>query len=220
MPDTVLLELPYLPPVSWYALLWRAEAVTLEACENFQKGTYRNRCHIVGPNGPQRLTVPLQKGKHQQTPIREVRISHDENWPLVHWRSIEAAYGRSPFFEHYGPELRLFYEKKWALLFDFNFALLQFLLKKTGWPGQIHLSETYAGQTSQPAPLDFRDAVSPKKPAPAWFRPVPYPQVFAERHGFVPDLSVLDLLFCCGKQAGERLAVDGKIRSAGGCQDL
>lgn len=220
MPETVLLELPYLPPVSWCALLWQAEAVTLEACENFQKGSYRNRCHIIGPNGLQRLTVPLAKGKHQQTPIREVRISHDENWPLVHWRSIEAAYGRSPFFEHYGPELRLFYEKKWDLLFDFNLALLRFLLKKMGWPGQITLSETYLKRSQPPAPGDFRDAVSPKnEAAPAWFRPVRYPQVFAERHGFVPDLSVLDLLFCCGKQSGEWLMDGGRLAAGGGRQN-
>ena len=74
MKTNILLELPYLPPVSWMALAWQSKTLWLEACENYQKGSYRNRCHIAGPNGIQRLSVPLEKGKHQQTPIRQVRM--------------------------------------------------------------------------------------------------------------------------------------------------
>lgn len=187
------IELAYLPPVSWMALVWTQPVVWLEACENFQKGSYRNRCHIAGPNGLQRLSIPLQKGKHQQTPIREVRIAYNEPWQQVHWRSIRTAYGNAPFFEYYAADLEPFYQKHYAFLFDFNLELLYFLFQKLGWTGETRFTEAYG-------PSAFRDAVSPGgTPPPDWFTPAPYAQVFTERHGFLADLSVVDLLFCCGK---------------------
>lgn len=199
---SILIELPYLPPVSWMSLVWNTPALTLEACENFQKGSYRNRCHIAGPNGMQVLSIPLAKGKNQQTPIREVRIAYDEPWQKRHWRSICTAYGNAPYFEHYTDELAPFYEKNYNFLFDFNFELLEFILKKTGCKSQITLSEDFLSPGPS-TPGDFRDAVSPKpEKTAAWFYPVKYAQVFMERYGFLPDLSALDLLFCCGKQSG------------------
>ncbi|MCK6692716.1 MAG: WbqC family protein [Thermoanaerobaculia bacterium] len=208
MKNSVLLELPYLPPVSWMALAWKGDTLWLEACENFQKGSYRNRCHIAGPNGVQRLSIPLIKGKHQQTPIRDVRIAYNEPWQQVHWRSIQTAYGNAPFFEFYGETLAVFYQKRYTYLFDLNLELLQFLFKKMEWKGELRLTEQYEEKIRRPGScLDYRDAVSPKNAIRSdWFRPAPYPQVFAERHGFLPDLSALDLLFCRGKQAGEILA--------------
>lgn len=202
----ILLELQYWPPVSWLALATSNGALFLESCENYQKGSYRNRCHIAGPNGLQRLSIPLQKGKHQQTSIREVRIAYDEPWQQIHWRGICAAYGNAPFFEHFAHQIEFFYQKRFEFLFDFNLELLYFFLKKTGCEKQIQLSATF-----QPAPdpkqiLDLRDVVSPKRPTPPdLFLPETYPQVFLERHGFLPDLSALDLLFCCGKQSAQIL---------------
>ncbi len=201
----VLIELPYLPPVAWFAQIWEAEEVVLEACEHFQKGTYRNRCEIAGANGRQLLSVPLEKGKNAQMPIREVRIAYHEKWQQVHWRSIQAAYGNAPFFEHYGPELAVFYEKYWATLFELNMALLQFLLKKFRWPGQLGFSESYLEKgSSNENWQDFRDQISPKNPPPEWLAQNRYPQVFEDRHGFLPNLSALDLLFCWGKNVAEK----------------
>lgn len=195
--EKIVLELPYWPPVSWLAMVWSRPVVALEACEHFQKGSYRNRCHIAGPNGLQRLSIPLQKGKHQQSPIREVRLAYDEPWQQIHWRSIRTAYGNAPFFEHLSAEIEGFYSRRYTFLFDFNWDILQFLLRKINWAGQLECTEVY-----QPGPLAFRDTVSPKSPTPPdGFRPAFYPQVFLERHGFLPDLSALDLLFCCGKQS-------------------
>lgn len=206
----ILTELTYLPPVSWMAMAWQSDVLWLEACENFQKGSYRNRCHIAGPNGVQRLSIPLLKGKHQQTPIREVRLTYEAPWQQVHWRSIQAAYGNAPFFEYYAESLQPFYQKRYTFLFDFNLDLLHFLFKKMGWNGEIRLTAVYLDQASQAPEIqapDMRDAVSPKAPAPPhWFQPFPYAQVFTERHGFLPDLSALDLLFCCGKQSGDVLS--------------
>ncbi|MFN0013989.1 MAG: WbqC family protein [Saprospiraceae bacterium] len=203
-----LLELFYWPPVSWITLVARCDTLWLEACEHYQKGSYRNRCHIAGPNGLQRLSVPLLKGKHQQTPIREVRIDPNQTWQRAHWRSICTAYGNAPYFEHYAGEVVRFFEKPYTFLFDLNLESTQFLLAKAGWAGDVCLTETYAGlAVPNPATdsgqgvVDLRRRISPNATEPGEFlSPLPYPQVFQERHGFLPDLSALDLLFCAGKQ--------------------
>lgn len=201
MPRT-LIELFYWPPVSWQSLAAISEGLLLEACENFQKGSYRNRCHIAGPNGLQRLSIPLQKGKHQQTPIREVRIANEEPWQRAHWRSIRTAYGNAPYFEHYAAEVAPFFEKNYAFLFDLNLDIVQFLLKKSRWFGSIQLTEVFQKPGSEPQDqgvFDARGLIAPNTPTSAdLFVPIPYPQVFSERHGFLPDLSALDVLFCCG----------------------
>ncbi|MEO6040208.1 MAG: WbqC family protein [Saprospiraceae bacterium] len=201
-----LLPALYWPPVAWFAQLWAKEKVCLEACENYQKGGLRNRCYIAGPNGVQRLSIPLETGKHQQKPVREVRIAYHEAWPRQHWRSIGTAYGNAPFFEHYSDELRPYFEKRYTFLFDLNLEILHFLLRKFGWPGSLQLSERYVTSDQWPAGQDFRPEFSGDiVDLPPWFGAIPYPQVFTERQGFMPNLSALDLLFCCGKQAGEVL---------------
>lgn len=199
-----LIELFYWPPVSWQSLAATSEGLLLEACENFQKGSYRNRCHIAGPNGVQRLSIPLQKGKHQQTPIREVRIANEEPWQRAHWRSIRTAYGNAPYFEHYADEVAPFFEKNYDFLFDLNLEIVQFLFKKSGWTGSIQLTESFrkpGAEMQTTGVFDARGCISPNAPTPAsLFVPTPYPQVFSERHGFLADLSALDLLFCRGNK--------------------
>lgn len=197
-----LLELPYWPPVSWLAIAWHSDTLWLECCEHYQKGSYRNRCHIAGPNGLQRLSIPLEKGKHQQSPIRDVRISYSEPWQKQHWRSIAAAYGNAPFFEHLEDRLAGFYEKRYPFLFDFNLEILHFILKWLDAPPAPRQTTQYFEQVQTPL-TDWRNQITPKAATlPDWFLPKAYSQVFLERHGFLPDLSALDLLFCCGKQSG------------------
>ncbi len=208
MRQPVLLELQYLPPVQYFTKLVDCPALWIEQCEHYQKGSYRNRCHIAGPNGLHRLSIPLVKGKNEQLPIREVRIAHAQPWPKRHWQSIRTAYGNSPFFFHYADQLRPLFEKKFDFLFDFNLALLRKLLALMELDVPLQLTAEYHA----PAPAgvcDWRGGIFPKKhrqkedPA---FRPSPYPQVFAEKHGFLPNLSILDLLFCTGPQASMILA--------------
>ncbi len=204
---TPLLPIAYLPPVSWCVAAWKQEKIAIEAHEHYQKGSLRNRCYIAGPNGVQRLSIPLLKGKHQQTPIREVRIASDQDWQRQHWRSIRTAYGNAPFFEHYADELAPFFERRYTFLFDYNLDLLTFILqKKLGWRGEITFSETWLPPGEWAHGSDLREAFSGESGKwPAWFQPLSYPQVFAERFGFLPNLSVLDLLFCCGKTGREVL---------------
>jgi hypothetical protein len=195
----VLLETQYWPCVQWCAAAWQAEEVVLEACEHHQKGSLRNRCHLASANGPQRLSIPLVKGKHQQTPIRDVRIAYDEPWQRQHWRSIQAAYGNAPFYAHYAEQIAPFYLRRYPFLFDYNLDLQAFVLQqKLGWVGKISFSETYEPPFEGPKNglLDERSRTGEMHAT-----ALRYPQIFAERHGFLPNLSVLDLLFCCGKRA-------------------
>ncbi|MFM9949780.1 MAG: WbqC family protein [Saprospiraceae bacterium] len=198
----ILLEIQYLPPIQYLTKLASGEPVFIEQWEHYQKGTYRNRCHIAAANGLTRLTIPLIKGKNEQQAIREVRIAYFEPWQRQHWQSIRSAYGNSPFFEFYADALQPFYEKPFPFLFDFNLELLQTLLKLLRMDVKLQLTDAYADVVPSDW-TDLRNAIHPKphlqKPDPH-FTPKPYNQVFEDRYAFLPNLSMLDGLFCLGKE--------------------
>ncbi|MEY3368250.1 MAG: hypothetical protein RI973_1405 [Bacteroidota bacterium] len=203
----VLLELAYLPPVSHFALMEAHPIVMLEQYEHYSKGSYRNRCHIAGSQGPLRLTVPLRKGKNRQQPIREVGIAYDEPWQSRHWQAIRSAYGKSPYFLHYSDVLEPFFkEKRFDFLWDLNSELLKLLLGLLRLNFQLEFSHQYEVVAS-PGILDFRNAILPDQPLPDALPPLrPYSQVFEDRLGFTPNLSVIDLLFCMGPASRDYLS--------------
>lgn len=209
--DTILIELQYLPPVQYFAKLYQFDKMQLEVQENYAKGTYRNRCHIAGANGLQRLSIPLKKGKNRQQNIQEVQISNEENWQAEHWHSIKSAYGNSPFFEYYVDELQPFYKKKYDLLWAWNKDLLVKMMELTGIDCALSETSEFLVPVEQAKPttvLDFRNSIQPKisrQKEDTAFKVVPYGQVFIEKHGFLPNLSILDLLFCQGPNASEIL---------------
>lgn len=198
-----LIELQYLPSVRYFQLLAHYPLVLIEQHEHFTKGSYRNRCHIAGANGIIRLSIPLLKGKNQQCPIKEVELAYYEPWPAQHWGSVRSAYGRAPFFEEYADILQPLFEAPGALLFDFNWKLLHTLSRLLQLPCEFRLTESY--EPSYPSEVldDFRNTISPKAPPASLNRA--YPQLFEDRHGFLPDLSILDLLFCMGPEAAAYL---------------
>lgn len=196
----LLIEIQYFPSIVWCSAIWKERQVFLDASEHYQKGGLRNKCFIAGPNGIQRLSIPLVKGKHQQTPIREVKISYEEPWQRQHWRSILAAYGNAPYFTHYSADIQRLFQQKWEYLFDLNQEIIQLILcQKLKWEGSFGLEKEYFKPEEWPKGTDGRNKLHLASP-------LPYPQVFQERHGFLAGLSILDLLFCCGKTAGEVLA--------------
>jgi len=200
--NTVLLDLQYLPSLQWFSKVNQYDNILLEASENYVKSSYRNRCHIAGAQGLLRLSVPLAGGKNAQMPIRSVNISNVMTWQYQHWESIQSAYGKSPFFEYYADDLKPFFEKKYDKLWDWNYDLLMCLVEILDLEVTFQLTETYQKQTPDTV-LDLRGGIHPnpkKQVADPDFTAKPYEQVFTEKYGFLPDLSVLDALFCKGPE--------------------
>jgi len=201
----LLIELHYLPGVAWFAVAAGFGRVVVEAREHYVKGSFRNRCHIAGSHGLQRLSVPLVRGKNAGMPIRRVRVAYQQPWMRAHWHSIQSAYGRTPFFEHYAPRLEAHFQRPPEFLFDWNLALLHTLLDCLELELEIETSRHWFPLGETPDHLvDFRNRIHPKRPDPRLQTALqrhPYPQPFLERHGFLPGLSVLDLLFSQGPAA-------------------
>jgi hypothetical protein len=197
-PVLPVLSTAYLPPVQYVGIMAATPSVFIESREHFVKQTYRSRCHILGANGVQVLSIPVVKNHGTKTLIRDVQIDYAMRWQQQHWRAMTAAYNNSPFFAYYADELHPFYEKQTRFLFDFNYELLQKILAWLGVPVQIFFTETY----NKLVDTDFRNAITPKTTSDGQnFTPQPYYQRFAERFGFVPNLSVVDLLFNEGAEA-------------------
>ena len=201
----VILSSTYFGPVQWYQKLCRHGHVAIERYDHFMKQTYRNRCVIAAANGPQALTVPVEKGETQPLLMKDVRISDHGNWRHLHWQALQSAYGESPFFEFYADDLRPFFEKRWTWLFDFNLDITQKMCELLDIQPTIELTSEFvpaAGNLGQPSLKDFRDAIHPKHPLPdSEFEPHRYYQVYESRHGFQPNLSILDLLFNMGNES-------------------
>ena len=198
-----LLSTTYFGPVQWYQKLHRHPLVWMERHDSFIKQTYRNRCVIAATHGTLALTVPVEH-RGDATLTRDMRVSDHGNWQHLHWNAIRSAYGESPFFEFYADDLAPFFERRWTFLTDFNdeiCALMCQLLDITP-----HLQPTTCFLTAEECANrhihDFRDAIRPKHPLPdPGFQPQRYYQVFEGENGFLPNLSILDLLMNCGNES-------------------
>ncbi|MFZ2899489.1 MAG: WbqC family protein [Saprospiraceae bacterium] len=201
----ILIELQFFPPVQYFSKMLLYPAVVFDQHEHYQKRSYRNRCHIATSHGVQRLSVPLQKGKNQQMPVRDVRIAYEQPWARQMEHALRSAYQRAPFFEEYAPALLTALHRRHNFLFDLNLELLNllavFLQLKRNWS----FSEDF--QASVPEGwTDLRNAIHPVHPASdPLFSALPYNQVFEDRLGFSPNLSIIDLLFCAGPESASIL---------------
>lgn len=202
IPLNSILSSTYFGPVQWYQKLAHSDTVYLEQHDHFIKQTYRNRCIIATTQGPQALTVPVESPQGlriDKTEMKDVRISDHGSWRHLHWQALQSAYGESPFFEFYADDLHPFFEKHWDYLFDFNLAIMQKMCELLDIEPHIELTEEYMQPDGM---VDYRDAIRPKHPLPdASFTPRPYYQVYQQKFGFLPDLSILDLLFNEGNEA-------------------
>ena len=206
----VLSELHYLPSISYFQQLLGADQLLLDAHEHYQKQTFRNRALILTAQGPQPLTVPVVDGaRAEKVRTSEIEIDYRQNWMHRHFRTLQTAYGASPYFGYYADYLQDIYAQKPARLWDLNLAFLHLLLRCLRWPLPLDFTTDYLASAvdSSPALLDMRDFLTPKntlaapKPDSPSYRP--YPQIFGT--AFVPSLSMLDLLFMQGPAAGQFL---------------
>ena len=202
--STALLQTTYFGPIQWYQKLYRYDQTLIEQYDSYQKQTYRNRCVIATANGLQALTVPVEHDtlniKNEILKVKDLRISDHNNWRRIHWNALQSAYNESPFFDYYADDIRLFFEKKYEFLVDFNEAIRQTVCNLL----DIHPQVSYTTDFSrQPSDIDdYREVINAKHPqADADFQPRRYWQVFEGKHGFQSNLSILDLLFNMGNEA-------------------
>ena len=205
---TALLQTTYFGPIQWYQKLYRYDHCLIEQYDSYQKQTYRNRCIIATANGLQALTVPVESDKREvisdKCLVRDIRISDHNQWRRVHWNALQSAYNESPFFDYYADDLHPFFERKYNFLVDFNEAIRQKICELIDIQPQVEYTSLYTlaitPQTS--ALVDYRDVIHAKHPQPDdTFEAKRYWQVFQHKHGFLPNLSILDLLFCMGPES-------------------
>ena len=204
MSEKVILSTAYLGPIQYYSKILKYDQVIIEANENFIKQTYRNRCKIYGANGELSLSIPVKK-TDIKTKINDLLIDYDTNWRKLHWKSIESAYRSSPFFEFYADDFIPFYTKEYKFLLDFNTEIQSMVLDNLEIDFEINFTSEYISQEKVSFP-DFREKINPKKNVQdSDFNLLEYSQVFSEKHGFIPNLSIIDLLFNEGPNAIEIL---------------
>lgn len=194
---TVLTSL-YLAPVEYYSALFCSSSIIIEANDNYQKQSYRNRCNIVAANGVMALTIPVIKGNTPGTPMRDIRISDHGNWQHVHWNAIVSAYNSSPFLEYYEDYFRPFYERRFTFLFDLNEELRELIFQMLYIDTSVQYSKAFQDVFSKEY-VDLRDKIHPKHKS--HFKSPEYYQVFKSKHGFIPNMSIIDLLFNMGNES-------------------
>jgi hypothetical protein len=182
----------YFSPISQYQALLNSNSITFEVEDNYQKQTYRNRCYIYGANGKQLLNIPVTIPKSSKKTKSKDILVENANWQKQHYKSLEAAYNHSPFFEFYKDDLRKIFSKKYTYLLDVNLDSFHFIMDALELFKEYTLSKTYEETKLN----DFRNLADSKKKVE--ISTIPYIQMFDQKFGFLKNLSILDLLFMEG----------------------
>ncbi len=199
MDNHLILPACYLPPVSYFHTIQaNLLPILIEQYEHYPKQTYRNRASIYSANGKLDLILPVQRGHEGHTKMKDVKISYEWDWQRLHWMSLQTAYRSSYYFEYYEDNFLPFYKQRYEWLVDYHAAQLELLLRLLKIERAVGYTESY--QENYPPQLDFRTSIHPKRVSVATSEK-PYYQVFENKHGFLSDLSVVDLLFNHGLQS-------------------
>lgn len=196
----VLLLPTYFPSVSQFTAMVQADSITFEMEDNFQKQTNRNRMYIYSPNGVQLLNIPVKHSKENHQKTKDVKIETAFDWQKQHFKSLEAAYRTSPFFEYFEDDLAPIFQKKHTFLMDLNFEAMEIICDCLGLDFKFGKTSEYFHETTEFS--DFRHLANGKKDT---LQFEPYTQVFEEKHGYLNNLSILDLLFNEGRYAVDYL---------------
>ncbi|HMH24553.1 MAG TPA: WbqC family protein [Puia sp.] len=224
----LITDFQYFPTNTLFKNLNKISNIVFEQYEYYQKMSFRNRCQIAGADGIIRLSIPLEHGRDQKTIMKDVRIAARQDWQGQHWKTIVSCYNRSPWFEFYQDELLKLYRRPFTFLMDWDLACFEWSVRTLGLSVKISLTDAFQKDYDEKDWLDLRGAIRPVTigmlkaphepgsgsadhvshvpgpgivPSPAPAPPIKYRQVFEERTGFLPNLSILDLLFCEGKNA-------------------
>ena len=200
-----LLSAFYFGSVEHYRLLAQHPKVIIDTGEHYERQSYRTRTSVLGPNGRQDLNIPIARDHGRKMPMRSVGLSYSEAWPQGHVHAIRSAYGQAPWFIHYIDEIEDVLLRKYDRLVDLDLATMRSGMRWLGLRTQVEVSDVHvdaAGEQVGPGLIDLRNTFHPKKPLPPEVPPVPpYPQVFADRNGFQPRMSVIGLVCQCGREA-------------------
>jgi hypothetical protein len=205
----LIIDSQYFTPVILFKNLYKFSNITFEQYEHHQKMSFRSRCQVAGSEGLLNLSIPLAKGRDQRTLIKDVRMADNIPWQSQHWKTLLSCYSRSPWFEYYREDLGNLYTKPVAFLLDWNQACFEWSLRALKMSISVSLTESYRKHYEEEDWIDWRGKILPKyRDLSMGQGPVKYRQVFEERIGFLPNLSILDLLFCEGKRAAALLSAD------------
>lgn len=199
-PGTIILPTGFFPPVAYFAYLAGGRTVLIEQEETFPKQTYRNRCEIMAVSGKSSLIVPVSRPSGNHSRSSEIQISFREHWQRKHWRALQTAYNSSPYFSFYSENIEQLLFNDRHLLSEYNLVIIRGINELLNIKADISLTSEYHKDYLNAT--DLRRAFSPKKQIKLSEFPS-YPQVFNHLHGFLPNLSILDLLFNLGPDSRE-----------------
>ena len=203
MDSHLILPACYLPPIAYFSVILQSQKpILLEQYEHYPKQTYRTRATIYSANGKLDLIVPVQRGSMGHTQLKDVSISYEADWQRLHWMSLQTAYRSSAYFEYYEDDFADFYQRRYEKLLDYNTEQLKLILKLLKINREVGFTESY--REDYAPGVDFRQSIHPKK-ALTGYTGKPYYQVFESKHGFFPNLSIVDLLFNQGPQSVDYL---------------
>jgi hypothetical protein len=197
----IVLSTAYLPPIEYFAHIRGADEALIEREENYLKQSYRNRCYILSTDKPQYLTVPVYLGSVHKTLIRDIRIDYSKRWQQIHLGALKSAYGSSPYFIYYSEILERIVLSNHEFLLDLNMELLEAVMTMLKLERKIFFTSGFMPVEGNQN--DLRYSISPKKRSS--YSPKKYIQVFADEDGFIPGLSIADLIFNAGPDAAEYL---------------